>query len=67
MRLAQPGLFEPQDFTRHPRSLSAGQPRKLELAVALSSGADLLLRDEPTNLLSPELVERVEDALTDYA
>ncbi|PQZ97182.1 hypothetical protein CQ017_14820 [Arthrobacter sp. MYb224] len=67
VKLAHLGLFEPQDFSRHPQSLSVGQQRRLELAVALSSGAELLLLDEPTNHLSPELVESVEEALADYA
>ena len=66
LKLAASGLFEPQDFTRHPRTLSVGQQRRLELAVAISSEAEILLLDEPTNHLSPELVEQVESALTTY-
>lgn len=67
VQLAQLGLFDPQDFTRHPRTLSVGQQRRLELAVAISGEAEILLLDEPTNHLSPELVEQVESALTTYA
>ncbi|WP_404290323.1 ABC-F family ATP-binding cassette domain-containing protein [Glutamicibacter arilaitensis] len=67
VKLAHLGLFDPEDFTRHPQSLSVGQQRRLELAVALSSRAELLLLDEPTNHLSPELVESMEEALVDYA
>lgn len=67
LQLTQLGLFEPQDFNRHPRTLSVGQQRRLELAVAISSEAEILLLDEPTNHLSPELVEQVENALTTYA
>lgn len=66
LQLAASGLFEPQDFTRHPRTLSVGQQRRLELAVAISSEAEILLLDEPTSHLSPELVEQVESALTTY-
>ncbi|WP_313812286.1 ribosomal protection-like ABC-F family protein [Glutamicibacter sp.] len=64
--LAALGLFSPRDFLRHPLALSAGQRRRLELAVAVSSRAQLLLLDEPTNHLAPALVEQLEDALADY-
>lgn len=60
------GLFAPRDLFVHPRALSAGQRRRLELAIAVSREADLLLLDEPTNHLSPDLVEQLEDAVADY-
>ena len=60
------GLFAPRDLFRHPGALSAGQRRRLELAIAVSREADLLLLDEPTNHLSPELVEQLEDAVANY-
>ncbi|WP_101848123.1 ABC-F family ATP-binding cassette domain-containing protein [Zhihengliuella sp. ISTPL4] len=57
------GLFRGPEVDRDVRAISAGQHRRLDLAVALTSRFDLLLLDEPTNHLDPELVEQLEDAL----
>ena len=50
-------------------SLSYGQRRHLEIAIALASEPDLLLMDEPTAGMSPEetreSVELIEDIATD--
>ncbi|MFJ2618241.1 ABC-F family ATP-binding cassette domain-containing protein [Glutamicibacter sp. NPDC087344] len=59
-------LFTPRDLLVHPRALSVGQRRRLELAIAVGKNVDLLLLDEPTNHLSPDLVEQLEEALVDY-
>ena len=64
--LAKLGLFMPEDFERHPQALSVGQCRRLELAIAVSSEAQVLFLDEPTNHISPVLVEQLESALEDY-
>lgn len=64
--LAKLGLFAPEDFLRHPLALSVGQRRRLELAIAVSSQAHVLFLDEPTNHISPALVEQLEDALEDF-
>ncbi|WP_136052951.1 ABC-F family ATP-binding cassette domain-containing protein [Microbacterium sp. K36] len=60
------GLFRGPEVDRDVRTLSVGQRRRLDLAVALSSPFDLLLLDEPTNHLDPELVEQLEHALVDH-
>lgn len=60
------GLLAPKDLVRELSTLSLGQRRRFELALALSVPSDLLLLDEPTNHLAPELVEELEAALTDY-
>lgn len=60
------GLFHGSEVDRDVRTLSVGQRRRLDLAVALSSPFDLLLLDEPTNHLDPELVEQLEHALADH-
>lgn len=41
------------DMEKAPRELSAGMKVKLELALALSHGAELLMLDEPTSGLDP--------------
>lgn len=60
------GLFRRPEADRDVRTLSVGQRRRLDLAVALASRFDMLLLDEPTNHLDPELVEQLEDALVDH-
>jgi len=65
--LAKLGLFSPEDFLRHPLALSVGQRRRLELAIAVSSQAHVLFLDEPTNHISPALVEQLEEALEGFA
>ncbi|WP_426403856.1 ribosomal protection-like ABC-F family protein [Streptomyces sp. R-07] len=60
------GLFPARDLPTPVRLLSAGQRRKLELALLVSAPADLLLLDEPTNHLAPGLVEELEAALASY-
>ncbi|MGW1140744.1 ATP-binding cassette domain-containing protein [Streptomyces zhihengii] len=66
-RIAATGLLAEADLVRPVRALSAGQRRRLELALLLDRPLDLLLLDEPTNHLSPGLVEELEAALARYA
>ncbi|TQF74620.1 ABC-F family ATP-binding cassette domain-containing protein [Rhodococcus spelaei] len=61
------GLFRPDDLHRPLADLSFGQRRRLEVALLVTCGADLLLVDEPTNHLSPALAEELEDALDAFA
>jgi macrolide transport system ATP-binding/permease protein len=56
------GLVAPRDLATPVGNLSAGQRRRLALALLLADPPDLLLLDEPTNHLSPALADELEDA-----
>ena len=60
-------LFDLDEQRQPLRSLSAGQLRRLLLAVMVNSGAGVLLLDEPTNYLDFESLDVVEEALRHYA
>ena len=61
--LSQLGLL-PAEAARQPvTELSAGQRRRLDLAVALAARPHVVLMDEPTNHLSMSLVEELTEAL----
>lgn len=64
--LLRTGLLRAEELIRPLSTLSLGQRRRFDLAVALSVPSDLLLLDEPTNHLAPELVEELEVALAQY-
>jgi macrolide transport system ATP-binding/permease protein len=57
------GLLHPRDHGRAVGLLSAGQRRRLGLAIAVAREPDLLLLDEPTNHLSLSLAGELEEAL----
>ena len=57
------GLLDEQDFDTAVGQLSAGQRRRLALALVVANPPELLLLDEPTNHLSPQLCDELEDAL----
>ncbi|MFB7512652.1 ABC-F family ATP-binding cassette domain-containing protein [Streptomyces sp. NPDC056144] len=60
------GLLREEDLTVPVAALSAGQRRRLELALLVSRPADLLVLDEPTNHLAPALVEELEEAVAAF-
>ncbi|MFK0218327.1 ribosomal protection-like ABC-F family protein [Streptomyces vinaceus] len=60
------GLFRPEDLHVPVSALSVGQRRRLELARLVTRPAGLLVLDEPTNHVSPALVEELEEALAAY-
>ncbi|PIE32936.1 MAG: hypothetical protein CSA55_02770 [Ilumatobacter coccineus] len=56
-------LVVADDLTRPVSSLSGGEQRLLQLAILSWTPVDLLVLDEPTNYLSFEFAERLEDGL----
>jgi len=65
-RLLQGHLFGPDQWDSTLRSLSAGELRRLLLAVLVNSPARVLLLDEPTNFLDFEALDVIEEALRRY-
>ncbi|WEH43323.1 ABC-F family ATP-binding cassette domain-containing protein [Streptomyces sp. AM 2-1-1] len=61
--LASLGLLAARDLDSRVGELSAGQRRRLALALLVADPPDLLLLDEPTNHLSPRLADELEEAL----
>jgi macrolide transport system ATP-binding/permease protein len=57
------GLVAPRDLDRPVGQLSAGQRRRLALALLVAQPPDLLLLDEPTNHISLTLAEELQEAL----
>jgi macrolide transport system ATP-binding/permease protein len=57
------GLLDAEALRTPVRLLSQGQQRRLDLALQLASGPDLLIFDEPTNHLSSALVDELTEAL----
>ncbi|MFF5230333.1 ABC-F family ATP-binding cassette domain-containing protein [Dactylosporangium sp. NPDC000521] len=64
--LLEAHLFGPDEWGRRLRDLSAGELRRLLLAVIVNTGAQVLFLDEPTNYLDFEAIDVVEEALRAY-
>lgn len=65
-RLLDAHLFGPDQRTARLRDLSAGELRRLLLAVLVNSPARILVLDEPTNYLDFDALDVVEEALRAY-
>ncbi len=60
------GLFRYDDLDKRVGDLSSGQARKVQIARLIAGGANLLVLDEPTNDVSFDVLEGLEDALHDF-
>jgi ATPase subunit of ABC transporter with duplicated ATPase domains len=58
--------FGPDQWSARTRTLSAGELRRLVLAVLVNCPARVLVLDEPTNFLDFEALDVVEEALRRY-
>jgi ATPase subunit of ABC transporter with duplicated ATPase domains len=65
-RLLQGHQFGPDQWSTPLTALSAGELRRLLLAVLVNSPARILLLDEPTNFLDFDALDVVEEALRRY-
>jgi ATPase subunit of ABC transporter with duplicated ATPase domains len=65
-RLLDAHLFGPQQWDASLRSLSAGELRRLLLAVIVNTDARVLLLDEPTNFLDFDALDVLEQALRSF-
>jgi ATPase subunit of ABC transporter with duplicated ATPase domains len=65
-KLLQGHQFGPDQWDSPLHSLSAGELRRLLLAVLVNSPARILLLDEPTNFLDFDALDVVEEALRRY-
>jgi ATPase subunit of ABC transporter with duplicated ATPase domains len=65
-RLLRGHQFGPDQWDTPTRALSAGELRRLLLAVLVNSPARILLLDEPTNFLDFDALDVVEEALRRY-
>jgi ATPase subunit of ABC transporter with duplicated ATPase domains len=65
-RLLEGHQFGPDQWGSRTADLSAGELRRLVLAVLVNSAARVLVLDEPTNFLDFEALDVVEEALRRY-
>jgi macrolide transport system ATP-binding/permease protein len=61
--LLKSGLFRYDEFDLRVGQLSTGQRRKLQIARLIAARSNLLMLDEPTNHVSFDVLESLEDAL----
>lgn len=59
--------FTGQDQQKKIGQLSGGERNRIQLAMLLKSGANVILLDEPTNDLDVNTLRALEDALLDFA
>ena len=65
-RILEGYLFGDDQWTAPLRTLSAGELRRLLLAVLINQGVSVLVLDEPTNYLDFDSLDVVERALRDF-
>jgi general L-amino acid transport system ATP-binding protein len=57
----------PQQAHKYPSQLSGGQQQRVAIARALTMNPKIMLFDEPTSSLDPEMVKEVLDTMVDLA
>ena len=57
------GILHPSLWRRCVGELSAGNQRRVQLALAVAAAPELLIIDEPTNYLDLDTLEALEQAL----
>jgi macrolide transport system ATP-binding/permease protein len=60
------GLLTRDDLAKRVSELSTGQQRKIEFGILVGSNPDVLMLDEPTNHLSFDVIESLQEAITDF-
>jgi len=61
--LEKVGLLDKRDF--YPSKISGGQKQRVAIARALGMNPDIMLFDEPTSTLDPELIGVVQRVIAD--
>ena len=60
------GILHPSMWHRPIAELSAGNQRRVQLALAVAASPEILIVDEPTNYLDLDSIEALEGALADW-
>lgn len=60
------GILHPSMWARPVGELSAGNQRRVQLALAVTAAPEILIVDEPTNYLDLDSIEALEKALAEW-
>ena len=57
----------PEQIDKHPSQLSGGQQQRVAIARSLCMSPKIMLFDEPTSVLDPEMIQEVLDTMIELA